>query len=656
MKPNCFCLLIAFTAAAAELPSEWKHLQEFAVAKPGLIKLSLPADTLDAARPGLEDLRLLDGAGREVPFLLERPSPSGAVIHAAKKFNVNLIGQTTIILMETGVAQPIEAVTLETPAPNFIKAVTVEGARDQQSWQPRATGQPIFRQPNGASQLRVIIPAGVWPFLRVTVDDRRAEAIPFTGAKLHAVTAEPAPDETLAVSVAERTENDGQTRLSLDLDAAHLTLASLRIETDEPLFTRPVSLAVRQVTENAITEHILARDTIYRVAVEGFPPSARLDLPLDLHLAGRDLLVLIDNGDNQPLRTTAVRATRRPAYALFLAQEPGAYRLLVGNPRCAAPRYDVATLGGQLKGATVSPIKVSALAANPAYHPAEPLPEIQDLGTALDIAPWTYRKHVQLSRAGVQQLDLDLDVLSRADPSFRDLRLVRDGKQRPYLVERTSIARKIVPQVTPAPDPKRPTVSRWVIKLPQPRLPITRLTCTTRTALFRRQARLFEQPTDSRSEKYERSLGQASWVRTPPASSAALELRFDTTPLTDTLTLETDNGDNPAIELDNFQVFYPVTRVLFKAPLETETALYYGNGEASFPRYDLDLIAPRLLAEEKSAATLASEELLRKSAAGELFQLSSTKSVVFWVALGLVVIVLLVVISRLLPKATPPQA
>jgi hypothetical protein len=645
-------LAVTTSAVFAELPADWKNVQHFEVAQPGLIKLSLPAATLDAARPGLEDLRIYDSAGHEVPYLIQRPLGDAARPHTPKKFDVKLDGSATIITLETGLQPPVDAILLDTPAPSFIKAATVEGSRDQQQWQTIVTGQPVFRQPNGASQLGIKIPERVWPFLRLTVDDRRTEAVPFTGARLQAVSGEPAPTDVLPVTIAERTENDGQTRLTLDLGARHLTVAGLTFETPEPLFTRPVSVAVRQVSEGTITERMLARNTIYHVAVEGSEPSARLEVPLDVALAGRELLVVIDNSDNQPLRLSAVRATRRPVYAVFLAQGAGTYQVLTGNPRCAAPRYDVAALGGQLKGAAVTPLTLSPSAENPSYRPAEPLPEIQDIGTMLDTAPWSYRKRVELIRAGVQQLDLDLNVLARADGSLRDLRLVREGQQRPYVLERTSISRKLVPQVMLASGPKKQSLSRWLIKLPQRNLPVTRLSCATRTPLFKRQMTLYEEPADERGEKYRRVLGQAFWVRTPPATNGALELAISATPLTDTLTLETDNGDNPAIELENVQLFYPVTRLLFKAPAEPTTLLYYGNRAAGYPQYDLDLIAPRLLAEEKSTATLAAEEELKKSVIGGLFALSGTKSILFWGALALVVVVLLVIISRLLPK--PP--
>jgi hypothetical protein len=641
--------LLTIVSVLGALPSDWKNVQQIDVTEPGLIKLDLPADTLDAARPGLEDLRIFDNIGREVPYLIERPVGSPAVPNGVKKFRVRIEGHTTVIAIETGASKPIDALMLETPAPSFIKAVTIEGSTDQRNWQVIESGQPIFRQANGPSQLRLGFAPGVWPFLRVTVDDRRAEAIPFTGARLNCVLAEQSPTEPSPVKIEDRID-DGQTRLTLDLGAAHLTLASLRIETAEPLFMRAVKLAVRQAAENAVTENVMARDTIYRVDVEGLKPAERLELPLDLTVQGRELLVMIDNGDSAPLPISRVSATRRPVCAVFLGKEPGAYQVVTGNPGCAAPRYDVEALGSRLKGTTISALKLSPLAGNPWYRPTEPLPEIQDLGTTLDTSDWAFRKAVKVSRAGVQQLELDVDVLARADAALRDLRLIRDGKQRPYVLERTSISRKLAAEVWPANDPKRARVSRWRIKLPIANLPITRLTCTSPSTLFKRHVDLFEQPADTRGEKYDRPLGQADWVRTPPTTRASLDLALFASPVTDTLILETDNGDNPPIELTNFQLFHPVTRILFKAPTDPTSYLYYGNREVGFPQYDLDLIAPRLLAEEKSVASLSAIEMLKKPVGNDVFQLSRTKNLIFWAALALVVVVLLGVVARLLPK------
>ena len=112
-------------------------------------------------------------------------------------------------------------------------------------------------------------------------------------------------------------------------------------------------------------------------------------------------------------------------------------------------------------------------------------------------------------------------------------------------------------------------------------------------------------------------------------------------------------SDNPPIELEKFQVFYSVTRVVFKAKPEDALFLYYGNRQVAPPRYDLTLVAAQLLAADKAPASLAPEEQLKKASWRE-GRAAGKGGVVFWGILALVVVVLLAIISRLLPKSSPP--
>ncbi|MEI2722264.1 MAG: DUF3999 family protein [Verrucomicrobiota bacterium] len=337
MSAFLFLLLIVPIASsvAAPLPAEWQRAQQFDVTAPGLVKLSLPVATLDAARPALEDLRLYDDAGNELPYLIQHATPGqqAGQFKAQSRFRSALNPNTTVITLETGLAQPLDGVTLESPAASFIKSVQIETSADGKSWARLAQARPIFRQPNGASQLHLAIPPGLRPWLRLTVDDQRSQPIPFTGAMVHAAAAESTLSESVPVSIAERHENPGETRLTLNLGAANLDLANIQIETTEPLFTRPVTLAVPQILEDSIREQTVARDTIYRVAVEGQTPAANLTVPLESQVRSRELLLLIQNQDSPPLPITAVRAERRPVYLVFLARSAGAYHLLTGNPR-----------------------------------------------------------------------------------------------------------------------------------------------------------------------------------------------------------------------------------------------------------------------------------------------------------------------------------
>jgi hypothetical protein len=655
---NCLygcALVIGVSASAANPPSDWLHEQTFNAPAAGLVKLNLPVETLDAARAGLEDLRLYDDAGNEVPYLIERPVPAAKVVQNAKSFQVSLNANTTAITLETGLAQPLDGITLETPAMAFIKAVRVEGSADGKNWQSLVQGQPIFHQPYGANHLHVAFPAGAWRWLRLTVDDQRSPPIPFTGARVHAAAIEPVPGELIPVAITERDENPGETRLALNLGAANLDVAAIQIETAGPLFTRQVTLAVPQVSEDAIHEQTVGQGVIYRVAIEGQPASENLSVLLENQIRSRELFLFIKNGDSPPLPVSAVRVERRPAYLVFLARQPGTFHLLTGNSRCDAPHYDLATLNMNLKSVAVSAIKLPPPSDSPNFRAPEVLPGLEVIGAALDVSEWKFRKPVKISSAGAQQVELDLDVLAHAQPGFADLRVLHGSNQVPYIIERTSISRSLAPTVTATNDSKDPKLSRWIIHLPRAGLPLMRLTCATKTPLFQREMSLYEELADERGDKYRHTLGSSSWEQTPERKSKEFSLTLDGAAQSDTLFLETENGDNPPIELEKFTAFYPATRLLFKAKPDDGLFLYYGNPRGSPPRYDLSLVADQLLAADKKTASLSDEQQLKKSSWREN-EVPGKGGIVFWGILAVVVVVLLIIISRLLPKSPPPAA
>jgi hypothetical protein len=660
--------LVAFmaglSAAAAPLPSDWQRAQTFDVSTAGLVKISLPVETLDSARPALKDLRLYDGAGGEIPYVIERPAPAPKIARAAKSFHVSLNPDTTVITLETGMSQPLDGVTLETPANNFIKAVRVESSEDGQRWQTLAQGQPVFRQPDGPGHLEISWPAGVSTWLRLTADDRRSKPVPFTGARVQAAASGPAPGEWMPVRISERDENPGETRLSLDLGTANLDLAALEIETAEPLFLRPVRVAVPlflwparvaepRLAADAIREQPIGQGVIYRVDVPGQTPAGNLSVPLEQIIRSRELVVFIKNGDSSPLPISGARVERRPARLVFLARQTGTFYLLTGNYHCAAPRYDLAGLHINLQSVAVSPVQLSPPSNNPDFRAPEFLKGVDLGGAASDVSEWRFRKAVRISGAGVQQLELDPDVLAHAQAGLGDVRVLRGSNQVPYIVERTSIHRSLAPAVTVTNDAKDPKLSRWILRVPRARLPLVWLACVARTPLFERSMSLYEELAGERGETYRHALGGGSWRQTPERAAKEFSLPLEGDPQSDTLLLETENGDNPPIDLERFQVFYPATRLLFKAKPGDELFLYYGQPQAAPPRYDLSLVADQLLAADKNPASLSGEEQLKITSWREN-PMPGQGGVLFWGALAAVVAALLILIARLLPKSPPP--
>jgi hypothetical protein len=641
-------------------PNEWRFNQELNVSTKGLIRVDLSPETINSARPNLEDLRIVDPTGQEVAYLIDPGTPQRGTELRPRDLRTELRGSATRLILETGTKEPLNALVFETPQTAFVKAVALEGSHDGRKWQELTSGQPIFKTAAGAENLRVSFPDGNWEFLRATIDDSRAAPVPFTGVQI--CTAETtAPPESLVARIISRDEGSGVTRLALDLGASNLTVAALKLETPDPLFTRTVSIAVPELANDNIREHALCSGAIYRVDIAGKTES-RLEIPVNAQVRGRQLIVLIHNGDSPPLAVANVRCDRRVPRLVFLARESGRYQLLSGNNQCAAPQYDLSGLSDQLKTVTAGETHAAAILANAAYKPGNDLAAISLAGAKIDLADWKYRRRIQLAKRDAQQVELDPEILARAAADERDLRIVSPAtagpsvggqdQQFPFLIERTSISRALPLESANANDPKNPTLSRWSLKLPMAGVPIKRITCTAGTDLFQREMRLWENISDERGDTFPHDLGRVIWRRVPNQKTAEFEIDLDAAPEGDSLLLETNNGDNPPIELRDFRGYYPVVRAIFKTPSDSAQpiSIYYGNRDVTAPSYDVALIADQLLRAERGEATLGPPEKTDSSTTLVGQTLTGSARYIFWGVLAVVVVALLLLIARLLPK------
>jgi len=649
--PALLALLVA-NSCPALTPTEWQHRQALDVAAPGLVRVDLTAASFDAAGPRQDDLRVVDATGREIALFLDHPPVLTAhLIHPAS-FKAKIVGDSTQITIATGTTDRLASLYLETPIPTFLRSALVEMSDDGSNWSTLDQGIPIFRE-WGAEKLELPIGGRAVAYLRVTVADSHGAPMPFTGARLVSEAA-PAPEPVpIGASITSRDEFVGETVLTLALDGRNLPLAALGLDTTEPLFMRQVAITVREVRDGIPGERAIGSGSIFRVALDGAPPRAQLEVRMAAAPATREILVHIYNGDSPPLAIDAVHMKRWPVSLLFMAPAAGSYSLLSGNPQAPPPHYDLAAFAGEMRGATAAIVVPGAIEDTPGYHPREtlgapPMPEVPLTGAPLDARDWAFRRAVEISGAGVQELELDLGALAKSRKDYADLRLLRAGNQIPYVVEQPALARSLNLSPEASPDPKHPTMSVWTVRLPKAGLQLRRIVLASDTSLFQRQFRIFEKQTDQDGNPVERTLASGPWSRTPePGMSDNRVFGLQERTSTDTLWIETDNGDNPAIVLGTVQAIYPVVRLVFKVAQTDGFELAYGNKMADAPHYDLSLVAERLLTSSRSIAHLGAEQpgaVARNPFAG------LRGGYVFWGALALVVVALLMVVARLLPK------
>jgi hypothetical protein len=483
-------------------------------------------------------------------------------------------------------------------------------------------------------------------FQRIILDDTGAPPIPVTGSWL--VSPANAASEARPLSQARlvrREEYAGETVLTIDLGAANLSVGTIGLVSSEAVFARPVSVRVREWRDEQVSEKIVATGTLFRLDLGAGERVERMDVQVDRLVPARELLVYVSNGDSPVLSFGDVTVTYRPAKLVWHAPQVGEYTLWLGHAGVRTPRFDLAGLAQELRMRPVQPATLGPLQENANYQRPDSLPEAAIQGAPIDPAPWRHRRSVQVEPSGVQRLELDLEVLARAGLHYQDLRLVRDGHQLPYVLERPALVRSVDVEPVPTTDAGVGR-SRWQLALPEANLPLSRLTLSAGTGTFQRRVRVYERVRDARRGDYEIERASILWTRAPGGEGASLVVPLTGRLVTDTLWVETNDGDNLPITLTRSEIAYPVVRLLFKAdagPVD----LLYGNPGVSAPRYDLALFSAQLAAATQHVAILGPPDGSNRNDARDA---RLRGGIIFWSALILVVVCLLVLVAKLLPK------
>lgn len=637
-------ILLLFPGTAFAQPQEpsfgaWKYVQAVTITKAGLNRLDLPPATLNAAQANLEDIRLIDSEGRQVPFIVEGPIAAITRQPVAENFHASLQGDQTVLTFDTGTNKPIETLILETPARDFVKAVSVEGSNDGKEWTTLVANEMIFRQPTGAGRTSLALGVATpWKHARATINDSTSSPVPFTGARI--IWSESRSSRVpLDVTLKQKEELSGKTRLTLDLGAINLRLSEITLHVADQLFTRQI-----EVQQHGQT---ISRSQIHRLRVNN-RLTEELTIPVLTQIHAKEITVTVINNDSLPLRVEGITATRDPVGIAFHANTNESLRLFSGHLYAPPPRYDLELLADDLRQANTSSASVGGLQPNPEYQ-GDPLDSVL-VGASIQLSDWSYRRSITPQRQGVVAIGLDPLTLSRSNDQ-NDIRIVQNGVQLPYRALAME-SQEVRTEIKAAPDSKRPSISRWRVILPYQRLPVDTLVLSSPSTIFERNIRVFSE--DNRQQPYYSAaeLGSYQW-RHANAQEPDLKITLPTRWRGDSILIEADNGDNAPIQLSTASAYVPSTRLIFRTATVDAIYLYYGNPKARFPRYDASLVDSLMFGNQLVGANLGPEEVISSNPAFNDTPKEAT-SPWLWMALSVVVIGLIAVMAKLLPKAETP--
>ncbi len=379
MNPAALVMALALIASPPGLSNQWVHWQAWRPIGAGttsesrLVRFQLPIALFGSAQPDLGDLRVVDDAGKEVPYLIDSRQPWPIYVwNDAPLSDVGFVpGKYTQAVADVGSTHVLHN-TLKLSLPesesDFFAWVSVEASDDRTTWRIVRERAPIFRFRSdgleGQQQISFGDTSSRW--LRVKVLDGQQRFF-IDGVQVsHEVETTP-PLQPLLVPVSFQSESPGRKSVwEADLRTDNVPVTRITFTAAQLAFHRPVTVSCSN--DRSAWAEVVQSDT-YRE-----PDSQQLSVDVPQG-RGRYWRVTIFNRNDAPIDGLHVNLLTTPFYVVF-RQTPGhAYFVLYGNDRAASPEYDFATVTTREQRAAATIVTAGAEAKNTAYQSPAPWTE-----------------------------------------------------------------------------------------------------------------------------------------------------------------------------------------------------------------------------------------------------------------------------------------
>lgn len=630
-------------------------------------RLELPAEVLAACRPDLSDLRLLDAAGEQVPFAIDR-GPSTQPLRSSqprrtllRRVPAEVLGvkqrqlqsphapNVTEELYELRSPPPgpgVWQLVAETAAPGFVRQVVILSGSLARPVAELASAS-LFRLRDGhGERLRMTLPQLPGKRFLVRLTGEASVALEPRWV-FEAVELLP-PERVARVPLSLRQQRTQGTVQHVDLSRpAGIVPSALRIETSTEAFERHLVVSDRGQGSRAGS---LGAGHVFRLPALGPAGGApapglaesveELELPLSA-ARGEWLEVSIDNGDSPALEGLSFSALiHSPSLLFWRAGGAGGQRqqltLYFGGGRVSAARYDLGRLLQTAATAEVgeSQARVLSVQPNPVFDRTPALGFALRPGAVVDERPYARQRALQIASApdGLARLALGAAELAVLRPDLGDLRVVdAERRQWPFLIEHERRSELVTLEPAEASGAQR---SRRALALPVAPLAPTALLLEPRDSYFDRAYRI-----EGKTEAGERVTLASGRARRSQGASGPIEIELTGARVV-SLELEMEDGDNAPLGWRSVQARVPLPELYVLAP-PGNYRLLLDNPQASPPRYDIERARELVLSvasELQAPGPLGDNPGFRSSA--RFASGDGAVGAVLWGVLGLAVIVL----------------
>jgi hypothetical protein len=366
--------------APANLPAAWLNWLYSREVKPtnasalGLVAILVPEDVYAHSANHLDDVRIVDDQGREVPFVMDVPrGETHTERRSVRTLEHSFVPEqfSQFVLDAGDNAQFHNAILVNTPESDFITWAEVGVSDDARQWRIVCDRAPLFRfsQQNLQGTQTLHYSDSNARYIRLRIFDGAKR---FSISSVQVLYEVASREESVAVSVpvaSVPSANSHESAWEADLPA-ELPANAVHFETSEPEFSRSVTI---ESSEDQKDWTPVGGGEIYR-----FRRDNVLREWLRVSFSGgwsAHWRVHVINGSNAPLAEAHITIHMTPRRLIFRAAPARRYLLLYGQSEAKKPEYDLARTIYVKDFATVPVATLGPEVVNVAYEDPRPWTE-----------------------------------------------------------------------------------------------------------------------------------------------------------------------------------------------------------------------------------------------------------------------------------------
>jgi len=352
---GCICIFFIATTVKSQNNFEYKAAVE-SIPATKFYKIDLSPLVVAKSKSNLTDIRILDEDGKQVSYILKNDFPTFKnenIIEFPIIKNVRESDKQTHIVFQNATNKPVNNILIFIKNTDAPRAFSVSASDDSVHWfiikENISLDNSVGGQDENIIQTLSFSPANYKYFQLIILGEN---LLPFNIVKAGTSNEDLLYGKYVIISGHAITQHDSsnkKTYINLKFDNKY-QINKLVVDVEGPKYFRR-RLAI---LENSKTNYNLLLDDYLRSgSINSFVIDAK----------NNELLLIIENEDNIPLKVKAVKAFQLNTYLLTYLQAGKKYFLYFGDSTIEAPKYDLAFFSDSI-GSKPAEIFISSFERN----------------------------------------------------------------------------------------------------------------------------------------------------------------------------------------------------------------------------------------------------------------------------------------------------